>query len=162
MEFRNAYGPFEAMMLGVELEEAGRMFYDRMAKSCADYRVKNLFKELAEAEIKHKKVIMEEIEPLYAPDWYREEDHQMMAEYLNSVQHQQVFPDPEDEVACNQAASDYVQAVEIGIKAEKQSIEYYTFLRDATQDEKGKDVFERLRKEEVGHLEMLEGMKEYL
>jgi len=162
MEFRRAYGPFEAMMLGVDLEEAGRVFYDRMAKSCADYKVKNLFKKLAQAEIKHKKVIREEIEPLYAPNWYREEDHQMMAEYLDSVQHQQIFPDPEDQVACDLAASDPVAALEIGIKAEKQTIEYYTFLRDATQDDKGKDVFERLRKEEVGHLEMLEGIKGYL
>jgi rubrerythrin len=162
MEFRRAYGPFEAMMLGVELEEAGRRFYERAAKSCADYKVKNLFEELARAEIKHKKVIREEIETLYAPDWYREEDHQMLADYLESVQGQEIFPDPEDETACDKAASDALQALEIGIRAEKQSIDYYAFLRDMTQDKKGREVFERLRKEEVGHLEMLEGMREYL
>ena len=160
MEFSTGYGPFEAVMLGVELEDAGRIFYNQVANSCADYKVKNLFKELAEAEIEHMHVIREEIEPLYTPEWYREEDQRMMVEYLKSVQGQSVFPNPKDASTFAQVASDPTQALEVGIKAEKQSIDYYVFLRDATQDAGGKDVFERLRKEEVKHLEMLETMKE--
>lgn len=159
MEFKKAYGPYEAVMIGVELEDAGRNFYNRVANSCADYKVKNLFQELAEEEVEHKRVIREEIEPLFAPEWYREEDQHMMAEYLNTVQHQPIFPDPEDTGACDQIASDPAQALDVGIRAEQQSIDYYAFLRDATQDQKGKEMFEHLRLEEVKHLQMLENMK---
>jgi rubrerythrin len=162
MDSGKTYGSYEAMLLGVQLEEAGRNFYNRVADSCADYKVKNLFKELAEDEVEHRRVIKEEIEPLFTPEWYREEDQRMMAEYLNSVQHQPVFPDPGDEQACSLVASDPLQAVEVGIKAEKQSIDYYGFLRDATRDAKGREVFERLREEEVGHLEKLQKMKKEL
>ena len=157
-----AYGSYEAVMLGVDLEEAGRDFYSRVAKSCADFAVKDVFRKLAEAEVEHKKIIIDEIETQYAPEWYREEDKQMMLEYIHSVRKQPVFPDLKDAPACEKAAADPKEALGLGIKAEKQSIEYYEFLRNATQDEKGKEVFERLRAEEVKHLEMLEKMKEEL
>lgn len=157
-----AYGPYEAVMLGVDLEEAGRNFYNRVANSCTDFTVKDIFRKLSEAEVEHKRVIIDEIETQYAPEWYREEDKQMMLEYIRSIRKQTIFPDPEDAAACDKAASDPREALEVGIRAEKQSIEYYEFLRDKTQDQKGKDVFERLRFEEVKHLEMLENMKNEL
>jgi rubrerythrin len=157
-----AYGPYEAVMLGVDLEDAGRNFYNRVANSCTDFTVKDIFRKLAEAEVQHKQVIIDEIEIQYAPHWFREEDKKMMLEYIHSVRKQPIFPDPDDAPACDKAAADPVEALDIGIRAEKQSIEYYEFLRDATQDEKGRDVFERLRLEEVKHLEMLENMKKEL
>lgn len=157
-----AYGPYEAIMMGVDLEESGRNFYNRVANSCADFSVRDVFRKLAEAEVEHKRVITEEIETQYAPEWYREEDKRMMLEYIHSVRKQPIFPDPEDAPACDKAASDPKEALDIGIKAEKQSIEYYEFLRDATQDKKGRDVLERLRLEEVKHLEMLENMRKEL
>jgi rubrerythrin len=157
-----AYGPYEAIMMGVDLEEAGRNFYNRVANSCADFSVKDVFRRLAEAEVEHKKVIIDEIETQYAPEWYREEDKRMMLEYIHSIRKQPIFPDPNDAAACDKIASDPKEAVDLGIRAEQQSIEYYEFLRDATQDKKGKDVFERLRLEEVKHLEMLKGMKKEL
>jgi len=157
-----AYGPYEAVMLGVDLEDAGRNFYHRMANSCTDFTVKDIFRQLTEAEIQHKKVIIDEIETQYAPEWYREEDKRMMLEYIHSVRKQPIFPDPEDASACDKAASNPKEALDIGIRAEKQSIDYYEFLRNVTQDEKGREVFERLRLEEVRHLEMLENMKREL
>jgi len=162
MEFDKVYGSYEAVMLGLDLEDAGHNFYTRVANSCADYKVKDLFKKLADAEVEHKRVIRDEIEPRYATEWYREEDKRMMLEYLHAVQKQPIFPDPQDSATCDHVASDPEEALNVGIRAEKQAIDYYTFLRDATQDENGKDVFERLRLEEVKHLEMLENMKKEL
>jgi rubrerythrin len=162
MGFDKAYGAYEAIMLGVDLEEAGRNFYNRVAGSCGDFRVKELFKQLAEAGMEHKRVIREEIETIFAPEWYRDEDQQMMLEYLHTVQKQPVFPDPDDSPACDMVASDPEQALEVGIRAEKQAVDYYTFLKDATQDRKGKEIFERLRQEKVKYLDQLEEMKKEL
>ena len=64
--------------------------------------------------------------------------------------------------ACDMVAADPVQALEVGIKAQKQAVEYYAFLRDATRDDKGQDVFDRLRKEAGKQLDKLEEMKEKL
>ena len=160
MGFNKAYGAYEAMMLGVELEHSGRNFYNRVANSCADYKVRAVFEELAEASQEQQRIIREEIEPLYTPEWYSEEDQRMMAEYLKTVEHQPIFPDPQDAPACDLVAADPVQALEVGIKAQKQTAEYYALLRDATRDKKGKDVFDRLRKEAGNQLEKLEEMKE--
>jgi rubrerythrin len=157
-----AYGPYEAIMMGVDLEDAGRNFYNRVANSCTDFSVKDVFRKLVEDEVEHKRIIIDEIETRYAPEWYREEDKRMMLEYIHSVRKQPIFPDPEDAPACEKAAADPNEALDMGIRAEKQSIEYYEFLRDVTQDKSGKDVFERLRLEEVKHLEMLENMKKEL
>jgi len=162
MEFKKAYGSYEAMMLGEQLENAARDFYNRVANSCADYKVRGVFKELAEAAVEQQRVIMDEIEPLYTPEWYNEDDQRMMAEYLQTVEHQTIFPDPGDAPACDMVAADPVQALEVGIKAQKQAVDYYAFLRDATRDEKGQDVFDRLRKEAGKQLDKLEEMKEKL
>lgn len=162
MERKKAYGPYEAFMLGLDLEEAGRVFYSRVADSVTDFRVKDLFRHLAQAEVEHKRVIREEIEPSFVHEWYREEDQQLMAEYLHDVEKQPVFPDPEDAEHYARLTKDPAHALDIGIRAEKKSIDYYIFLRDATQDAEGKEAFERLRREEVKHLELLQNLKKEL
>ena len=162
MERKKAYGPYEAFMLGIDLEEAGRDFYTRVSEKTTDYRVRDLFAHLAEAEMEHKRVIREEIEPKFVAEWYREEDQQMMAEYLHNVEHQPVFPEPDDADHYAHLIHNPAEALDMGIRAEKLSIDYYAFLRDATQDAHGKESFERLRLEEVKHLERLQGLREEL
>jgi len=162
MDRTKAYGPHEAVALGMELEIAGFKFYTRIAETATDYRVKNLFQHLAEAEIEHKRVIKEEIEPIFTPEWYREEDRQLMAEYLRDVEKQPVFPSPEKAEEISRGTDSAVKAIDIAILAEKQAMAYFAYLRDATQDETGKDAFSRLYNEEVKHLKMLEGLKKEL
>ena len=160
MDGKAAYGPYEAVTLGIQLEDDGFTFYSAVAKAAVDYRVKDLFSFLADAEIDHKKVIREEVEPLFTPGWYREEDQQMMAEYLKDVQEQPVFPDPEKAVQFAKNMKDVHRAIDIGILAEERARDYFAFLRDATQDQEGKDIFQRLYLEEIKHLELLQNLKE--
>ena len=143
MERKPAYGPYEAVMLGIQLEDDGYAFYSRVAEAAVDHRVKNLFAHLAEAEIEHKRVIKEEIEPMFAPEWYREEDQEMMAEYLRSVEKQPVFPAPDKAMDFAGSMNDAHRAIDIGILAEERARDYFAFLRDATQDEEGKNIFQR-------------------
>lgn len=159
MDRHKAYGPHEAVILGIELEIAGYNFYKRVADSAVDYRVKELFQYLADAEIEHMRIIKEEIEPMFTPEWYREEDQQMMAEYLRDVEKQPVFPEPEEgeEYAHNNESA--VKAIDLGIRAEERAMDYFSFLRDATQDEDGKKAFNRLYAEEAKHLKMLQDLK---
>ena len=156
MERKKVYGPYEAVMLGIELEDAGYAFYSRVAEAAHDFRVKELFQFLADAEAEHKRIIREEIEPRFAPEWYREEDQEMMAEYLRNVEKQPVFPEPDEAVSYAKSTEDARKAVEIGIHAEERARDYFAFLRDATQDEEGKDAFHRLHLEEIKHLHLLE------
>ena len=162
MDQKKAYGPHEAVTLGIELEIAGYNFYTRVAQAATDYRIKDLFQHLADAEIEHRRVIKEEIEPIFAPEWYREEDQEMMAQYLRKVEKQPVFPSPERAEEIVRGADSAIKAIDIGILAEKQAIEYFLFLRDATQDATGVEAFDRLRLEEVKHLELLGNLKKDL
>jgi rubrerythrin len=162
MERKTAYGPYEAVMLGVQLEDDGYAFYSRVAEAAMDHRVKNLFSHLAEAEIEHKRVIREEIEPMFAPEWYRDEDQEMMAEYLRSVEKQPVFPAPDKAIEFARSMKDAHRAIDIGILAEERARDYFAFLRDATQDQDGKDAFHRLHLEEIKHLELLLNLRKEL
>ncbi|UCF30557.1 MAG: ferritin family protein [bacterium] len=162
MENQKVYGPHEAVMLGIELENAGHHFYTRVADCAVDFRVKEIFQKLAAAEVKHLKIIKEEIEPIFAPEWYREEDQQLMAEYLRDVEKQPVFPDPEEAADYCSRADTTVKAIDIGIRAEERSMMYFSYLRDATQDDAGKEAFERLYNEESKHLKMLQDLKKEL
>lgn len=159
MERKTAYGPYEAVTLGIQLEDDGYTFYSAVAEASVDYRVKDLFKFLADAEIEHKRVIREEIEPQFAPDWYREEDQQLLAEYLRTVDEQPIFPEPDKAVVFAKNMKDAHRAIDIGILAEERARDYFAFLRDTTQDQEGKDIFQRLHLEEIKHLDMLLELK---
>jgi len=159
MDSKKVYGPHEAVTLGIELENAGHNFYSRVAEAAADFRVKELFASLAKAEIEHMRVIREEIEPDFTPEWYREEDQELMAEYLRNIEKQPVFPSAEEAVEYVGSAGGAVKAIDIGIVAEKRSMAYFEYLRDATQDPKGKNAFDRLYHEEEKHLELLTELK---
>ena len=159
MERKTAYGPYEAVTLGIQLEDDGYTFYSAVAEASVNHRVKDLFKFLADAEIEHKRVIREEIEPLFTPNWYREEDQQLLADYLKSVEEQPVFPDPEKAVEFARSMKYARRAIDIGILAEEKARDYFAFLRDATQDEQGKDIFHQLYLEEIKHLDLLLDLK---
>lgn len=161
MEGKKVYGPYEAVMLGIELEDAGFNFYTRVAEASTDYRVKELFKFLADAEIEHKRVIREEIEPIFQPEWYREEDQQLMHDYLKSVEQQPVFPEP-DEAEGFARDQEVGKAIDIGILAEERARDYFAFLRDNTVDDDGKQAFHRLHLEEIKHLHMLQELRKEL
>ena len=145
MEGKTAYGPYEAVTLGIQLEDDGYTFYSAVAEASVDHRVKDLFKFLADAEIEHKRVIREEIEPLFTPDWYREEDQQPLADYLKDIEEQPVFPEPDKAVEFAKSMKNAHRAIDIGILAEERARDYFAFLRDATQDKLGKDIFQRLQ-----------------
>ena len=162
MERKTAYGPYEAVTLGIQLEDDGFTFYSAVAKASVDHRVKNLFSFLADAEIEHKRVIREEIEPLFTPEWYREEDQQLMSDYLRDVEAQPVFPDPDKAVQFAKSMKDAHRAIDIGILAEERARDYFAFLRDTTQDQQGKDIFQQLYLEEIKHLELLQDLRKEL
>ncbi len=162
MNGKKAYGPYEAIMLGVQLEDAGQAFYSAVASLAGDYRVKNLFNELAKAEAQHRRVIKEEIEPRFTPEWYREEDQQMLADYLEDVEPQPVFPSPTQAASFARTAKDLRRAVDAAIRAEERSRDYYAVLRDATMYRQGKEAFEKLYFEEIKHLELLLKLKKDL
>ena len=162
MERQTAYGPYEAVTLGIQLEDDGYSFYSAVAEAAVDHRVKNLFSYLADAEIEHKRVIREEIEPLFTPEWYREEDQQLMSDYLRGVEEQPVFPEPDKAVEFARNMKDAHRAIDIGILAEERARDYFAFLRDATQDQEGRNIFQRLYLEEIKHLELLQNLRKEL
>jgi len=159
MERQTAYGPYEAVTLGIQLEDDGYTFYSAVAKASLDHRVKDLFSYLADAEIEHKRVIREEVEPLFTPEWYRDEDQQLLADYLRDVEQQPVFPEPDKAVEFAKNMKDAHRAIDIGILAEERARDYFAFLRDATQDKEGKAIFQRLHLEEIKHLELLQDLR---
>ncbi|MDF1525020.1 MAG: ferritin family protein [bacterium] len=162
MERKAAYGPYEAVTLGIQLEDDGFTFYSAVAGASVDHRVKDLFSYLADAEIEHKRVIREEIAPLFKPEWYKEEDQQQLAEYLKDVEQQPVFPEPDKAVEFAKSMKDAHRAVDIGILAEERARDYFAFLRDTTRDQEGKDIFQRLHLEEIKHLELLLNLRKEL
>jgi rubrerythrin len=86
----------------------------------------------------------------------------MMAEYLRSVEKQPVFPSPDQAKEFARSTADAVTAVEVAIRAEEMAIAYFGMLRDASQDQEGKDAFHRLHLEEVKHLKLLQDLKKEL
>ncbi|MFV1957264.1 MAG: ferritin family protein [bacterium] len=162
MDRKKVYGPHEAVTLGIELENAGYHFYTRVADASVDFRVTELFTALANAELEHLRVIKEEIQPNFTPEWYREEDQQLMAEYLRKFEEQPVFPSPDEAQDFAAITNNIGRAVDTSIEAEKRAMAYFEYLRDVTLDSYGREAFDRLYREEEKHLKLLIELKKSL
>lgn len=150
----------EVFDMAITIEENGKKFYDEACKLIEDQTIKNLFKDLAQEEIKHrerfielKKFIPKEVkgQTVYDPD-------NEITLYLKMMADDHVFRTSEgvtDKVASIQTTED---ALKLALQFEKDSIVFFLTMKDHTEDPKGKELIDLLVKEEQQHLRRISGV----
>ncbi len=139
----------------LELEEEGRDFYMECSKRTADENAKEMFKQLAEDEIKHYNKVVE-----------------IFNDYLKKGRCEDVIPKEErtpsqvfeDNIPGGRLndKTDTLDALNIGIRAEENSIILYKKLEKETDRMSLKPVFIRFIEEETRHKYILEKEVEYV
>jgi len=144
----NRFNAVEVIEMAKDIEERGHNFYKNQAEKTQDKELKKLFSKLAEDELDHYKRFEElgnllkdgsrkELEYVYDPD---------VSAYLEAIVEFTIFP--VDEAV---EIKDIVDAVQIAIYAEKDSILFYTEMLEYNEGQTA-DILKELIKEEKKHL----------
>ncbi|MFH0862200.1 MAG: ferritin family protein [Candidatus Altiarchaeota archaeon] len=135
-----------ALGRALDLETEGRQFYLRCAQSTTSPEGKNMFTFLANEEKLH----YERIAELYEREEYKAYCDYVEAKGLTTgVFEKRVKGGNLDE------KSDALSALNVGIKAEENSIELYSTLANGASSEQMRMFFERLVSEERNHRNIL-------
>jgi rubrerythrin len=136
------------------VEEDGFAFYDAAAKHADNPKVKEVFERLRDDELKHIETLknlekeFEVSEPEFA-------DNPDILSYIHSIFSSHIFGSETDASEIAEKAKSESDAIAIGIRAEKDSILYYSEAAAATKDLRTKEVFKALVGEEKRHLMLL-------
>lgn len=125
----NIFSASEIVQLGTQIEKNGRDFYLAVGKTSKSDEVKGIFQHLADEEKKHIKVwedtfasLEEKYEP---PQTYSDE----YFAYLRALSEEYVFTERKKGEEVAREVKDEIEAVEVGIDAEKDSILFYNEMK---------------------------------
>lgn len=147
----------EVLREAMDLERDGFKFYKKAAASSADRKTKEVFIRLAADEKNH----LEKLELLY--DNLSENEEWLVLQDLMQQETSKQLPEFdvfEDDIKDGQL--DEKTALDIGIKAEQDSIDFYKKAMTECADERGCEIFKWLVDFEQDHLLALKQRKKAL
>ncbi|OCL28549.1 rubrerythrin family protein [Orenia metallireducens] len=154
------FNALEILKIAMNVEKQGENFYKRCVEVNSEPEVKAVFKELQEDEQEHYQYFKRLLEIFDEEDKSITRDYLYDPEvnqYLRALVDTKIFPD--DEEVTDDIAHNLLEAIEVGIKAEKNSLLLYSELLEMEIDEQTLDALEKLIIEEKRHLIKLEVLK---
>lgn len=155
MKYEN-FNDAEALKIAINIEEEGLEFYSILMKSVKDDKAKDIFSKLASAEKKHLALFQKAYLDITSPANPAQgcEDYTVDL-YLKDLVDTGIFTKKGEARRLASEIKTDIDALKIGIQAEKDSILYYTEAAKNTKYEAGRKAFEQLTNEEKKHLKML-------
>ena len=146
----------EALKIAINIEEEGLEFYSILMKNAKDEKVKEIFSQLVSAEKKHLTLFQKAYAEITSPASTVQgcEDYTVDL-YLKYLADTGIFTKKGEARRLAAEITTDVEALKIGIQAEKDSILYYSEAAKNTRHEGGKKAFEQLTNEEKKHLQWL-------
>ena len=151
--------PLQVLELGMERERGGREFYLKAAATTRDSKGKQMFEWLARQEEGHLNHLTRQRDALASGGpWLRLGADAMSQEPLRKAE----FPSIAEARGKVEVMTGELEALKTGIQAEKDSIALYSEGARTSDRPEARAMFERLGKEEQGHLDLLEAEYEWL
>jgi rubrerythrin len=150
----------ELVNIGIGIEGNGAAFYDYLVGSTKDAVVQAAYKHLAGKEREHIEIFQNMLGSVgdYQPPETLTEEYEA---YLKALIDSFIFTD--DKVARDvaQKVSSDVEAVQIALSVEKESILFYTEMRELVRSS-DRDIVNRVIEEEKSHMRELIHLKKSL
>jgi rubrerythrin len=150
----------ELLEVALGIEKNGAAFYQALASKTKDKSTRAIYKHLADEEIKHQKIfqgMLDAVGKYQPPEGYTEE----YALYLKSLVDSSVFTNVSQAQQKAAKVSSEAQALDIGIQAEKDSILFYTEMKNLVKPADRQLVL-NIIDEEQSHLSQLSQLKQAL
>ncbi len=147
----------EVFDIGVQIEVNGKAFYEAAAKKVADSRNRAFFTELADWEAQHVQLFTELRDklPTSAGSAQVFDPEGEAATYLKATADSHVFVTNRDVLALVAGCRGPAEILDLAITFEKDSVVYYTTMKQAVSPKFGQDRIDRLINEEIRHIGML-------
>lgn len=149
----NTFSACEVIELGIQIEKNGKEFYSELVRMTDNPKAIAMFEYLAAQEDKHidtfKGMFAEACDYSSAgayPDEY--------FAYMRSLSSSYVFTQEGKGKEAALGVKDYNEGVELGVGFEKESILFYTAMKESVP-EKDKEKVEAIIREEKRHLQQL-------
>ena len=150
----------ELIDIAVGIETSGAAFYDVLANSAGDKKAREAYKYLADNEREHIKIFQNMnagASEYPSPESYTEE----YADYLGTLVDSAVFVNDKAARKMARQVANEAEAIEIGIRAEKDSILFYSAIRDLVRRTDSK-LIGKVIEEERSHLTNLSDLRQSL
>jgi len=150
----------ELVEIAIGVEQNGATFYDSLVNSTQDVMVRGAYKYLADKEREHVEIfhnMLGSVGEYQPPETHTEE----YALYLKALVDSAVFTDDQVARAMAQKVSSDAEAIQIALGAEKDSILFYSEMRDLVRSS-DREVIDKIIAEEKSHLRHLSEFKKKL
>lgn len=150
--------------IGVQIEKNGKAFYQQAAETVSDAPLKALLLELAAWENGH--ITLFENLKAELPETMREDnlfdpDNEFFV-YLQAAADSHVFVSTTDIAALVAGCSTPDAIFEMALRFEKDSVVYYTTMKEMVANNRGKQRIDTLIREELKHIDMLNKQRKAL
>ena len=146
----------EIFDIAEQIEQNGARFYRRAAEIFDDPVICKIFLKLADWELKHKQIFagMRKQYPEFNPDTRVSGSEQALpeAKVMAGLAVFGIRPDPSDELSGKEEVSVVLKRA---IEKEKDSIVFYSGLKDFTPAEPAKEKIDEIIREELRHIKIL-------
>ncbi len=142
----------EIIDIAVGIEANGAAFYDQAAGGAKEATTAAMFMKLADREKEHAKTFQSMLDP--AGDYVNFSPSEEYDAYLRTLVGSAVFTNKRSAREAARNAASESEALEIGIRAEKDSILFYSAIQGLIR-QKDADTVRRIIKEEQSHLAQL-------
>lgn len=146
----------DVFKFAVRIEEDGELFYHKAALITDDEGVRNLFNNLADEEIRHKRIfseMLEKIEPSRPKETYTGEYMMYLRDYIDG---KAIFTKDQKNFVAE--IHDTISAIDFAIKRELDSITYYQEVKNFV-NEKYYSKIDAIIDEERKHFATLSEIK---
>lgn len=156
----NIFAASEIVELGIQIETNGRDFYNTLVKQSKNKKAEDIFKYLAGEEEKHIAAfqkILDNTEKYEPPKIYADE----YLAYMNALAGEYIFTQKDQGELIAKKIKGDLEAVDTGIKFEKDSIIFYAGIKKVVP-EYGHKIVEELIRQEENHLRQLIDLKKQI
>ena len=147
----------EIVTMAIEVEKNGLDFYRAMASRAKDEKVKNIFSFLAVEEAQHKNTFQKLLKSLSPLELSHTEEAEYN-NYLGALTSSRLFRADVNTDELIKGIDNDIQALDLAIGSEKESILFYYELREQTGGE-DRETVDTIIKEEKMHLAKLVKLK---
>jgi rubrerythrin len=154
----------EIFQMGAQIEANGQTFYEAVAKSTPDPSAKKIFLDLGRWESEHIKLFtkLRQRLPASASQDDLFDPNQELHLYLKAAADSHVFIKNKDIPELAARCKTSIQALDLAVSFEKDSIVFYTTMKKLVPEHLGKSEIDTLIDEEISHILILTRKKKEL